>query len=260
MILRRLSQSLKEQSWMAIVIEFILLVSGVFLGIQVSNWNAERETKQKAEVFTERLKADLRLEAFFYQYMIEYHRDVLTSAEKAVNALTGKVPSSDEQLLISAYRATQYKQAQRFRSTYDELISTGNIGLIKDQKLRLTSMRSYNSPAIDKLAQEGAQSRDREASRLGSDDDVPRALAKQCGDRYVERGDYQAILNAIDYPCTLDLPQREIDEAVKSLRSNPQLVPFLRVRIADIGTRLFDMTVNNSDIVKGLKTVTEEKP
>lgn len=109
MILRRLSQSLKEQNWTAIVIEFILLVVGVFLGIQVANWNVERETKQKAAVFTERLKADLRHEAFFYQYFIEYNRDVLAAAENAVNALTGKTPLSDEQLLINAYRATQYK-------------------------------------------------------------------------------------------------------------------------------------------------------
>ncbi len=32
MILRRLSQSLKEQNWMAIVIEFILLVSWCVFG------------------------------------------------------------------------------------------------------------------------------------------------------------------------------------------------------------------------------------
>ncbi len=260
MILRRLSQSLKEQNWTAIWIEFILLVSGVFLGMQVSNWNAEREINKKADIFTERLKADLRNEAFFYQYMIEYNQDVLASAEKAVNALTGKVPSSDEQLLINAYRATQYKNPQRFRASYDEMISTGNIGLIKDQKLRLTAMRIYNVVAMDKFAQEGVESHYREAFRMSIDNDVQRALAKQCGDRYVKRGDYQAILNAIDYPCTLDLPQREIDEAVKTLRSNPQFIPYLRVRIADIGTRLFDMTVNNSDIVDGLKTVTEDKP
>jgi hypothetical protein len=109
------------------------------------------------------------------------------------------------------------------------------------------------------MVREG-QSRYREVFRMSIDNDVQRALNKQCGDRYVERGDYQAIFNVIDYPCTLDLSQREIDEAVKSLRSNPQLVSFLRVRIADIGTRLFDMNVNNADIVEGLKAVTEEKP
>jgi Family of unknown function (DUF6090) len=260
MIVRRLSKNLKDQNWTAIAIEFVLLVLGVFLGIQVANWNVERETKQKAAVFTARLKSDLRHEAFFYQYLIEYNRDVLTAAENAVKALTGKAPLSDEQLLINAYRATQYKQPQRFRASYDEMISTGNIGLIKDQRLRLTAMRIYNVPTMDSFAQEGVQSRYREAFRMGIDNDVQLALAKQCGDRYVQRGDYQAILNTIDYPCKLNIPQSEIDEAVQILRSNPQYVAFLRVRIADIGTRLFDMTVNNQDILVGLEAVTEERP
>jgi len=39
MILSRLSHSLKEQNWTVIVVEFVLLVSGVFLGMQVANWN-----------------------------------------------------------------------------------------------------------------------------------------------------------------------------------------------------------------------------
>ena len=66
MILRRLSQSLKEQNWTAIWIEFVLLVSGVFLGIQVSNWNSERVTNIQSEIFTNRLREDLRIEAWNY--------------------------------------------------------------------------------------------------------------------------------------------------------------------------------------------------
>ena len=42
MILRRFADALRQQNWTAIAIEFALLVLGVFLGIQVSNWNAER--------------------------------------------------------------------------------------------------------------------------------------------------------------------------------------------------------------------------
>ncbi len=170
------------------------------------------------------------------------------------------MPLSNEQLLINAYRATQYKQPQRFRASYDELISTGNIGLIKDQKLRLTAMRVYNVATMDNMVREGSQSRYRETFRMSVDNEVQQALNKQCGDRYVERGDYQAILNVIDYPCTLDLPQGEIDEAVQSLRSNPLLISYLRVRIADIGTRLTDMTGNNKDLLQGLRAVAEGKP
>ncbi|MEO8974521.1 MAG: hypothetical protein ABI552_01990 [Casimicrobiaceae bacterium] len=47
MILRRLSQSLKEQNWTAIWIEFVLVVAGVFVGIQVANWNGELRDHQR---------------------------------------------------------------------------------------------------------------------------------------------------------------------------------------------------------------------
>ena len=59
MILRRLSQSLKEQNWSAICVEFVLLVVGVFLGIQVANWNAARVDHMEYEAALGRLGAEI---------------------------------------------------------------------------------------------------------------------------------------------------------------------------------------------------------
>lgn len=59
MILRRFSQSLQQQNWAAIVIEFILLVAGVFLGIQVANWNAARVDRMEYEAALGRLGAEI---------------------------------------------------------------------------------------------------------------------------------------------------------------------------------------------------------
>jgi hypothetical protein len=42
MILRRITEHVKAQNWTAIWIQFVLLVSGLFLGIQVANWNDVR--------------------------------------------------------------------------------------------------------------------------------------------------------------------------------------------------------------------------
>ncbi|MEO6064616.1 MAG: hypothetical protein ABIP49_02385, partial [Lysobacterales bacterium] len=214
----------------------------------------------KAAIFTERLKADLREEAWGYQYLIEYSRDVLANAEIAVDALSGKTVTSSEALLVSAYRATQYKQQPRRRSTYDELISTGTIGLIENQHLRDTTMRLYNIQAIEITWREGLASRYREAFRMSVANDVQRALSKHCGDRTIDIGDYQGIVDNLDYPCKLDLPQQQIDEAANALRANASLVPLLRLRIADLGTRVHDLTVNNRDIVQGLQAVSGDTP
>ena len=134
----------RKLGWPAIGIELVIVIVGVFIGLQVSNWNVEREARQRGAMFAERLKTDLREEAWYYQLQIEYSRDVLASAERAVDALNGRSDDSNEVLLVSAYRATQYKQRARRRATYDELVSTGTLGLIKSQTLRNTALQVYN--------------------------------------------------------------------------------------------------------------------
>ena len=42
------------------------------------------------------------------------------------------------------------------------------------------------------------------------------------------------------------------------LRANDALVPLLRLRIADLETRLFDLTGNNKDVMQGLQAIANE--
>jgi hypothetical protein len=60
MILRRRAQNLREQNWTAIGIEFVLLVLGVFLGIQVANWNEQRLDQQLAQRYLADIASDIR--------------------------------------------------------------------------------------------------------------------------------------------------------------------------------------------------------
>ena len=225
MILRRAAEHLKQQHWTAFAIELVIVVLGVFIGMQASNWNQDRATNQQSAVFTERLKADLRDEDWGYQLLIAYNGEVLANANQAVNALDGTAAMSDEALLVSAYRATQYKQRVRRRSTYDELISTGTIGLIRDQSLRDTAMRLYNIPTFDNLVQRGQglalprgcphEPAERRAARAGQ------ALWRPLH----PHGDYAAIHGILDYPCSTGLSAQDIADSAKALRSNPNIVP-----------------------------------
>lgn len=259
MILRRLSQSLKEQNWTAIIIEFVLLVTGVFLGIQVSNWNAERETRQKSAIFTARLMTDLQVEAWAYQYLIEYQRDVQANARRALDGFDGSQPLSDEQLVIAAYRATQYESQDRHRATYDELVSTGTIGLITNQKMRETAMMVYATTLIDQTLDEGKQSEYRLIFRRTLPAQVQQALLERCGDKIITPLDYAGIVHSLDYPCTLDLPEETVRAAAQALRTRDELVPALRLRFADTGTVLFNLLDSNSALVNNLREFRSRK-
>lgn len=259
MIRRRVIEQLREQQWVAVGIELVIVVLGVFIGLQVSNWNQDRVSARQGSIFTERLKADLRHEDWIYQLMIDYNRQVLKNAAQSALALEGRTTLPDEALLVSAYRATQYKQPVRRRSTFDELISTGTIGLILDGKLRDTAMRLYNLTTMNNMATEGRESRYREAFRMALPNEVQHSLARQCGDRYIDPGDYKAIASVLDYPCRPELSAQAISEAAQMLRSTPALVPLLRLRIADIETRLGDLTGNNRTIMENLRAIAADQ-
>jgi hypothetical protein len=260
MLLRRVTGHVRDQNWTAIGIDFVIVVVGVFIGIQVSNWNAERVTDRQAALSTANLEGDLREEAWRYQYLVEYNLDVLAASETAVGALVGTAPLSDEALLVNAYRATQYKQAAQRRATYDELISTGTIGLIRDRTIRETAMRYYTMATFDNLTREALESGYRKAFRMAVSNDVQRALNRDCGDRVVEVGDYHGITEVIDYACELDLPRAQVAEAARALRTDGSLVPLLRLRIANLDTRLVDLQMNNRGILQGLNTVAGRSP
>lgn len=259
MILRRVIQHVKKQEWTAIGIDFVIVVIGVFVGIQVSNWNTERETNKKAEVFSERLKRDVHLEAWGYESLIEYYKDVSLNADKALAAIEGAAPLTDEQFVISAYRATQYKYNDRNRATYDEMVSTGTIGLIADQKLRETAIIVFTSPLFDEISTDGQKSEYREIFRRAVSKDVQRELQKKCGDLYVDQLDYKAIVKSLDYPCKLDLPQEKINAAAKALRENEHFVPSLQLRFADLETALANLQQYNPVILNNLREIAGRK-
>lgn len=45
MILRSITKHVRDQNWFAVFLDFFIVVVGVFIGIQVANWNDERQDK-----------------------------------------------------------------------------------------------------------------------------------------------------------------------------------------------------------------------
>jgi hypothetical protein len=219
-------------------------VAGVFVATQVSNWNEARATRARATEFSSRLAEDVRHEAWAFEYLIEYYGDVHRNARLAVTALSGDTLLTDEALVIAAYRATQYKYQERHRATYDELVSTGEIGLIADDTLRTTAVDVFTFPLVDILREEGRSSEYRRLFRRLIPATVQQALLRACGDRNPTPGDYAAIVGSLDYACRLELPSEQIAAAASALRADPAVLPALQHRFADLETAITDLTRN----------------
>ncbi len=101
MIPRRISEHVRTHNWFAVAIDLFVVIFGVFIGMQVQEWNSARQTRARSEDFSARLVSDLRVEAWGYEYLVEYNKDVLANTDRAIKALTGEQPLPDEQFVVA---------------------------------------------------------------------------------------------------------------------------------------------------------------
>jgi len=138
MILRRAVEHAKTQNWFAVALDFFIVVMGVFIGIEVANWNQARHDRQEERRYYGQLLVDLRgdLETLSRAEKLANLYD--EAAELVIDRLNGKAPPkiSPARMAIAIHRAGWIYIPQASRGTYDELVSTGNLGLLRNARLK----------------------------------------------------------------------------------------------------------------------------
>lgn len=125
MLMRRIREHVSAHNWFAVGVDLIIVVLGVFLGTQVSNWNAERLAHEGGEAYRARIVRDLENNQSDLQSRGAYFTQVRTFALQVLGDLDGSARVSDEQFLIAAYQATQIYPRPLTRGAYDEIQSVG---------------------------------------------------------------------------------------------------------------------------------------
>ncbi|WP_411816568.1 hypothetical protein [Hyphococcus sp. DH-69] len=90
MILRRITEHVKAQNWTAVALDFFIVVAGVFIGIQVANWNDAQQSKAQVADLMTRMVSDattMRREMARYK---EFHQAIYENAFQCTLALKDK--------------------------------------------------------------------------------------------------------------------------------------------------------------------------
>ena len=138
MILSRIVHHLKTQNWTAVAIEFVIVIAGVVIGFQVTEWRGEQSDREMETYYLERLHADLvgTLEDYFAN--AQWDETQLEAEDLALNALRSCTPADTERDIFIrglAFAGNINPVPLRWE-TADELVATGNISLIRDLELR----------------------------------------------------------------------------------------------------------------------------
>ena len=59
MILKRFAESIKKQDWFVVLLEVMIVVVGIFIGLQVTEWNEKRKEVIEEAILLNTIKADV---------------------------------------------------------------------------------------------------------------------------------------------------------------------------------------------------------
>ncbi|MEL6789079.1 MAG: hypothetical protein AAFU58_00150 [Pseudomonadota bacterium] len=137
MIFRRIKAHIEKENWFAVFIDFCIVVVGVFIGIQVANWNASQFERREEAAIVERLRDDFeRIEEdadrslAFHTRMTEDLRTVLRSLRTGV--LKDKDTAAFERALLLG---PAFQTSADRAGTFTELMSSGRGNILQDRDL-----------------------------------------------------------------------------------------------------------------------------
>lgn len=141
-MLRFLSEHARKQNWFAVVLEFLIVVGGVFMGLQAQEWNQRRTDRIKADAYLSRLSADFAVIVRDLRGCLSVYRDSVNATKLISRVVAGDVESESPRLrdpgrLSDALvRMTAGTTPAGRSATFIEMLSAGDLSILSDATLR----------------------------------------------------------------------------------------------------------------------------
>lgn len=116
MILRRLIEHVRSQNWTAVLLDFVIVVIGVYLGIQVSNWNEVRADRQAHQQARQRLVAEIDANLEAITITNEELQESIPRVSRAIDALRSCATGPETvQTIVEGVNEAMVTRGIRFR-------------------------------------------------------------------------------------------------------------------------------------------------
>ena len=138
MRLRYLTKHVREQNWFAVALDFFIVVAGILIAFQITNWNEARNDRVQELTYLERLSADLATTKERNTVQVDRNSRLIKGMGVTLKSLKGcKLKSEDEAAFINGlYELGRYNLPEFVAGTFEELNTTDNFQLIRNLELR----------------------------------------------------------------------------------------------------------------------------
>ena len=167
MILQRIAEQLRKQNWVAVGIEFLIVLLGVWLGLQAQEWSNARADRQRELQLVNDMLGDIEIDRAVYATAMRQDRIRIGTADSALRA-AGSAPlafhweAAQGDLDSYSNELLDYSQVNLGEpealwtniimgyfptvstTTYDSMTGAGDMKLVRDRSV-LRAIQAYHN-------------------------------------------------------------------------------------------------------------------
>jgi hypothetical protein len=214
MLLRRITKHVKDQNWFAVGIDFAIVVIGVFIGIQVANWNEARSDVLRERIMLEELRREVESAIRITQGRIDAFQQVSEAGRRSLAFLESGEECGNEcwPVTIDFLHASQWQTTAVPRSIFEEMRREG----LPTSRSVVDAVTAYHLRNDILLVTGGVLPDYRSLVRQRIPVEIQDAYWDMCFD--VQDGREVLSLN-----CPEQLPPELSQRTVESIRSEPRI-------------------------------------
>ena len=157
MILRRITKHVKDQNWFAVGLDFFIVVLGILIAFQITNWSEARQDRADEAIFLRDLHEDILRASQQSVRSGTLRFQGARNLESAVNIIFSDAPQREltpSECVAVAYSFATYVGRSRLPSLI-QLQTAGRTGIITDRELsRELAELTQRHDALDTVIRE----------------------------------------------------------------------------------------------------------
>ncbi len=140
----RVATSFTERRWVTFLAELVLIVAGILIALYIDGRVQERQDRDLETAYLGSLYDDLgQIENEVTQF-VEFDQSILATGKKLLDAIaTENLPGDERVMQAMLSELTVRRTLQIHSAAYTDLVSTGNLRLIRNQELRRDIVRYF---------------------------------------------------------------------------------------------------------------------
>lgn len=152
MILRRFMKHVTDQNWFAVGLDVIVVITGIFLGMQVTEWNEDRKETQAERTVMKRISSEAKYGLTVIDAYLATHNETIKRSLEFIQKLDKieRCDLSDEEISDGLIAVTSFIPLDFNFMVLDELVQGGRVVLIEDDDVRSGLARIRSNLALVK--------------------------------------------------------------------------------------------------------------